>query len=199
VVTKQKLAEMLAAVAEMTHKTISEAATETWFKVIAMADPDDEALEAAFIRYMMTGDDWPSPAKILALVDEHRGGLVLTAGEAFAIVAQAVRRFGSYQPAEGMAVLDGLTRAALKSCGGWGWACNLGANNRDQFAGRFERAYNQLAQRESVLRRTPEQVRPAIHGGDTKAIEAAKSQGFVQNGEVKRLANVFSVPKGGER
>jgi len=172
---RPEFARLMAGLASTTHKTYDAPEIEFWFA--ALSDVPDEALRQAFFRCAATGDDWPSVAKLRALADEQSHGQHLTAGEAFARLRAAVRRYGSYQPEEGMASLDEVTRRALSACGGWPWACEVSAQNRQVLAAQFSRAYESIITREQEHRRTPEHLRPAITAGSTDTTDRAKLRG----------------------
>ena len=169
---RPEFAALMAGMASSANKKYTEEEAVFWYG--ALADVPDEFLRQAFFRFAATGGDWPSITKIRALADEQQHGMHVTAGEAFELVTQAVRRFGSYDAINGLATLDGTTKKALKACGGWMWACDLSSGNREMFSSRFAKVYDAIVQREQKLRRTPEAIRPAITAGSTAVTDQAK-------------------------
>lgn len=140
-------------------------------------DLDDAVVTQAFIRFCCSGDPWPTVAKIRAMASEQVNGQLETAATAFDRVMKAVRRYGIYQPSEGLGTLDALTQAALAGCGGWSWACECTADNRQTLSAQFRKAYEAISQQEQQTRQTPESVRPRI-GNTSEAAKLAQTMGI---------------------
>jgi hypothetical protein len=168
---RRRFGELMAGLASTTHKRFESQEIRFWYR--CLSDLPDEALEAAFVRFAMTGDDWPSVAKLRALADEAMHGQFPTAGEAWESVITAVRRYGPYDPARGMAVLSEAAQKALRCSGGWRWACDMTVENRQVMAGQFRRHYEQIVERERSLRTIPEHLRPSVDREHLPATDAA--------------------------
>lgn len=191
---KAEFAKLMAGLSSTTHKKFAADEIEFWFG--ALADVDDDALKQAFYRFVATGDDWPSIAKIRALADEQRHGQHTTAGEAFENVTRAVRSYGHYSPEAGLASLDDVTTKALRASGGWRWICELSLENRSIFSAQFRKAYEAIIEREQQLRRTPEPLRPAITDGSLTETKRARLNGHAAKSvsSVTELAGRFRDP-----
>ena len=104
----------------------------------------------------------PAVGAIRAIAAEVEHGMLPQAAQEWTAVRRAVSRFGYPRKAEGLASLSPLARAAADSVG-WDTLC-IG-ENMGVLASQFRVAYENLAKRETELRRLSVDVRPAITAG----------------------------------
>ena len=161
-------AKLMAGLSSSTNKKYSADEIEFWFK--AFSDLSPEFVEAGFQRFVLTGDDWPSIAKIRRLALEQASGRHLTAGEAFSEVLTAVRLFGRNQKPEAFATFDQITQLTVEQCGGWNWFCELNSDNRTTISAQFERRYNAIVERVVESRCLPEPLRPRSIAGSHESV-----------------------------
>ncbi len=143
-----------------TGKTFSADAIEFWH--LCFADMSPTLAQAGFAKFCQSGDPWPTVAKIRTLAVEHDVGQRISAGDAFELALDAVRRYGLYKPVKGRASLDDLTRRAVSQLGGWLWMCDCSADNRHVMSSQFRRVYEALVDREREFGLLPEALRPRI-------------------------------------
>lgn len=142
-------------------RELLESTWEVWFDVLKGLDSDEFIY--AVRRYVAEATSaFPMPSTILNYIDELRHGEVRDHAEAFAAVMDAVRQYGSYRPAEGLASLDELTRLAVRGCGGFQWFCQMEEDQRLTASAQFRQAYQNAVHRHLRDRRLPEALRPAI-------------------------------------
>lgn len=122
-------------------------------------------LERAVHRYCRERKEFPTVSDIRDMAAEAQTGELDEAAGAFERLTKAIRRHGSYDREGAQRALDPLTWAAMEAAGGWGWACDLTAENRQTYSAQFRMAYQSLAGREERHRRLPAHLRPGITNG----------------------------------
>ncbi|MEX2287445.1 MAG: hypothetical protein WD648_10170 [Planctomycetaceae bacterium] len=183
-----EFAQLMAGLASATRKDFGEEEMDFW--LACFEDLPFAVVKSAFVRFVTSGDEWPTVAKIRRMATEQEHGQMHSSGDAFETVVKAVRRFGSYAMNEGLNSLDSLTRRAVEQTGGFGWYCEISADNRQIIAAQFRRAYEGLADREQSLRQTPAEHRPAIVNSPPSATVECERRG---NLIVQATANNLSI------
>lgn len=110
----------------------------------ALADLDAPNARQAVTRLLATSKWLPTIAEIRSAATDLRLGPARTGEEAYAIVAQAIRRVGQYQR---VTFHDPLIERALGIWGGWTGAC-LAPEDDPGGRARFIELYDSLAARE---------------------------------------------------
>lgn len=159
--TRNEFAPIMAYLQAGIGREFTAATMEVWFDVLGHLDPSD--FRYAVKRYLAEQTSgFPTPAHLLRFASDRFHGETLDHGQAFAAVMKAVREFGSYQVAEGMASLAPEIQAAVRASGGFPWFCEMDAESRSTMAAQFRMAYQHAAERHERDRRLPEELRPAI-------------------------------------
>ena len=109
----------------------------------ALADIDPDQLADAVTTWLATETTMPAIADLRRAVLEDSYAPVLSSGEAWSDVLDAVRRHGR----QGTPFLPELTRDALRAVGGLAGVCMADDNELGFLAHRFERTYDTLVRR----------------------------------------------------
>lgn len=158
--TQADMAKQLAFLSSATGKRFEQGDVVLWCDMLK--DLPDAAVKAAVARYVRERKDFPTVSDIRQMAAEAQAGELDEAAAAFDRITKAVRRYGSYDRDGAKASVDPLTWAAMEAAGGWGWVCDLTADNRQTYAAQFRMAYQALAGREERHRRLPAALRPGI-------------------------------------
>lgn len=115
----------------------------------ALTDYDETLIERAIIRLVKTARFFPRIAEILdaAAEEAHCNDPAPTAEEAYAILLQAVRKFGGHRTFPSTIPHAARIKRALDQIGGWNYFCSESENLPADRA-RFIDAYGGVVQRE---------------------------------------------------
>lgn len=147
-------------------------AMELWYN--QLKDIPYNVAEASLEKWVATNKWSPSIADIRESYMSVIVGDMPTWGEAWEKVLTAIRCYGSYRPAEGMASLDELTARTVTMLGGFIELCR--SENIDIDRANFRKIYEELAARKQKDSLISPSLRNVISGIFTKHQEVLEKQ-----------------------
>ncbi len=152
----------------------NEAALELWYQ--ALKDIPMQVAEAALRKWVATNKWSPTIAEIREMCVDVKRGDAPDWSDAWEQVQLAIKRFGSYRPAEAMASLDPITREAVRRIGFYNLCVSENPiSDRKQFRDTFEI----MAKREQMRLQLPIELQ-----GDIKRIQAEVKL-MIESGEAQ--------------
>lgn len=152
----------------------NEAALELWYQ--ALKDIPMQVAEATLRKWVATNKWSPTIAEIREMCVDVKRGDALDWSDAWEQVQLAIKRFGSYRPAEAMASLDPITREAVRRIGFYNLCVSENPiSDRKQFRDTFEI----MAKREQMRLQLPIELQ-----GDIKSIQA-EFKLMIESGEAQ--------------
>lgn len=137
-------------------------AIELWYQ--ALKDIPMQVAEAALRKWVATSKWSPTIAEIREMCVDVKRGDAPDWSDGWEQVQLAIKRFGSYRPAEAMASLDPITREAVRRIGFYNLCVSENpTSDRKQFRDTFEI----MAKREQMRLQLPIELQ-----GDIKSIQA---------------------------
>lgn len=130
---------------------------ELWHRMLG--DLPYEVAESALLKVLATAKYFPTVAEIREAVATIALPGLLSPAEAWAMVGQAIRKYGYYRQEEGLASLPPQVRAAAE-CIGWRELCLT--DNLDVIRAQFMRVYEQYTGRKREEVMIPAPVRDMI-------------------------------------
>ena len=110
-----------------------------------LSELDRDTLEAAVLRVVRTHEFPPTPATIFAEYSIVESGRQLEAGEALALINNAIRFVGSYRPmpTTGSYALPTRVQRTVAALGGWEQVCLH--DHEESFRAKFFDVYSSLS------------------------------------------------------
>lgn len=131
-----------------------------------LVDLDGKEAQSALRSLLMASEFPPSVAAIRKKVLESRDGAPLLKAEAWELVMNMVRRYGTY---ERPAIEDYVTRQVVQSLG-WRELCTT--TNTDTIRAQFFRLYDEVAQKHLEEKLSSLSFQTQIEGRSAKEVEA---------------------------
>jgi hypothetical protein len=114
----------------------------------------------------------PMPAVFRKVAAELTQPKILTAGEAYEHVLQAIHKFGSYREQDALNYLDDLTQKAVKAVG---WKSLCLSEQPDTVRAQFRKAYEAMQSRAETEAKVPQKLKELISMTTDKMIPESKA------------------------
>lgn len=127
----------------------------------ALCDMDYQTAEKSLIKVLSTSHFFPTIADIREAAAQLTQPRVIDAMEAWGLIVQAIRRFGMYRQAEGLASLPDDVRVMANR---FTWRELCLNENPDTLRAQFRMAWETQSKRQNEMRQLPQEIRGLIEG-----------------------------------
>lgn len=173
--TKHDFAWLISSLMTTTSLRLEKAEIAFWYS--CLSDLPDKALGLAFRRFAMSGDAWPSIAKLRALAAEYTDGRQMDWGEAWELLRRAGRIWRQHdreRAEEAHALLTPRLEKLLRQLGGFIVLTEADGDKLSVLQSNFRSAWTMRNERESQERCLPEELRPRIAADDSQQLPAVR-------------------------
>ena len=147
-------------------------AMELWYN--QLGDIPYELAEAGLQKWVATEKWSPTIADIRGMASGIQNGDIPDWGDAWEKVQKAIRRYGSYQPAEALESLPELARIAVKQIG---WRNLCFSENEAADRANFRICYERAAERKKADAMIPDRLKNIIGKMQVGMIEKGETEG----------------------